>query len=196
MWSRYRRRASALSDQLKHKSWSWVPFSRMTRNEKMRVGRFSFLSLKNRKAREKLWKCHERMQKVQNLVTMCRYLHWFQIWPSGGATHIATLHWFAHWAMPNALLASSVELVSSSARKGLSVTSGPIDRTPGIPGSDKKELLGQVWKDDYKCKRTFRGTSVKYCYFELSCTSVKEILNSTRVFMKTLFWQWQAILNV
>ena len=139
MWSRYRRRASALSDQLKHKSWSWVPFSRMTRNEKMRVGRFSFLSLKNRKAREKLWKCHESMQKVQNLVTMCRYLHWFQIWPSGGATHIATLHWFAHWAMPNALLASSVELVSSSARKGLSVTSGPIDRTPGIPGSDKKE---------------------------------------------------------
>ena len=67
---------------------------------------------------------------------------WFQSWPPGCVTCIATLPW-------NALLALSVsiELVSSSARV-TSVksqqrsrrewrTSGPKDRTPGLPGSDK-----------------------------------------------------------
>ena len=62
---------------------------------------------------------------------------------SGGATCIATLPWIALLS-----LSASIELGSSSARvtsvksaKGLGVTQlerpGPIDRTPGIPGSDK-----------------------------------------------------------
>ena len=70
---------------------------------------------------------------------------WFQSWPLGCVTRIATLPW-------NAILALSVsiELVSSAARvsqlslqQGLLVCllqrTGPIDRTPGTPGSDKKK---------------------------------------------------------
>ena len=73
---------------------------------------------------------------------------WFQSWPPGCVTRVATLPW-------NALLAISVniEFVSSSARvtlvrsaKGGSLsqfeTTGPIDRTPGTPGSDKKDMAG------------------------------------------------------
>ena len=79
------------------------------------------------------------LASVANLAIRWPCLHQLQIWPPGGATCIATLPWIA-------LLASSVciELVSSSARvtsvkfqKGVGVTSVPIDRTPGIPGSDK-----------------------------------------------------------
>ena len=79
-----------------------------------------------------------------NLVIRWRHLHLIQIWSPGGATRIATLPWIALLA-----LSVSIELVSSSARvtsvksaKRLGVTylerPGPIDRTPGIPGSDKK----------------------------------------------------------
>ena len=83
---------------------------------------------------------------VSMLATRWRHLHWFQFWTPGGATWIATLRRIA-------LLTSSVgiELLSSSARvtsvkseHSLSVTdgrtSGPIDRTPGTPGSDKNSF--------------------------------------------------------
>ena len=69
-----------------------------------------------------------------------------QIWPPDGATCIsciATLPWIALLA-----LSVSIDLLSSSARvtsvkfqKHLVRTSGPKDRTPGLPGSDKKETL-------------------------------------------------------
>ena len=69
-----------------------------------------------------------------------------QIWPPGCVTCIVTLPWIVLLA-----LSGSIELVSLSARvtsvmfqKGLSVsqleTTGPIDRTPGTPGTDKKEM--------------------------------------------------------
>ena len=72
---------------------------------------------------------------------------WFQSWPPGCVTCVATLPW-------NALSALSVgiELVSSAARvtpvksaKPLSVsrqleTTGPIDQTPETPGSDKNHF--------------------------------------------------------
>ena len=76
-----------------------------------------------------------QLELVQNLVISWRHLHCFQSWPP----------WIA-------LLASSVsiELVSSSARvtsvnssqRCLSLwrTSGPKDRTPGLPGSDKNSV--------------------------------------------------------
>ena len=71
-------------------------------------------------------------------------LHCLQSWPPGCVTCIATLPWVALLT-----LSVSIELVSSSARvtsvkfqKGVRrtdrQTSGPIDRTPGLPGSDKK----------------------------------------------------------
>ena len=87
------------------------------------------------------------LASVANLAIRWPCLHPLQIWPPGGATCIATLPWIA-------LLASSVciELVSSSARvtsvksqKGLVCMYlkrlGPIDRTPGIPGSDKHSVI-------------------------------------------------------
>ena len=69
--------------------------------------------------------------------------NWFQSWPPGWVTFIATLPGITLLA-----LSVSIELVSSSARvtsvkfhKRLVVcdgqTTGPIDRTPGTPGSDK-----------------------------------------------------------
>ena len=68
-----------------------------------------------------------------------------QNWSPDGATsvtYIAILPWIALLA-----LSVSVELVSSSARvtsvksqQALSLTSRHIDRTPGIPGSDKKSF--------------------------------------------------------
>ena len=68
---------------------------------------------------------------VPIFATRWRYLHLFQIWP-----------WNALLALP-----VSIELVSSSAgvnsvksAKGVLETLGPIDRTPGIPGSDKQCL--------------------------------------------------------
>ena len=75
---------------------------------------------------------------VQNLVIRWRHLHWFQSLPPGGATSISKCAWIA-------LLVSSarIELVSSSTRdtsdksaKHYLETPGPIDQTPGIPGSD------------------------------------------------------------
>ena len=82
---------------------------------------------------------------VQNLVIRWRHLHCLQSWPQGWVTCIATLPWIILLA-----LSVSIELVSSSARVTSvksdlislhkvsdGVTSGPIDQTPGLPGSDK-----------------------------------------------------------
>ena len=76
---------------------------------------------------------------VINFATKWRYLYWFQSWPPVCTTCIVTLPWIAILA-----LSVSIELVSSSARvtsvksqKGHLERLGPIDRTPGIPGSDK-----------------------------------------------------------
>ena len=83
---------------------------------------------------------------VQNLIIRWHHLHCLQSWPPGCVSCIATLPWIALLA-----LSVCIELVSSSARvtsvkfhKGLSrtdgQTSGPIDRTPGLPGSDKNRV--------------------------------------------------------
>ena len=86
-----------------------------------------------------------QLRLVQNLVIRLHHLHCLQSWLPGCIACIATLPW-------NALLALSVsiELVSSSARvtsvkfqKGVWRTSGPIDRTPGLPESDKNQLRAQ-----------------------------------------------------
>ena len=80
---------------------------------------------------------------VQNVVIRWRHLHCLQSWPPGCVTCIATLLWIVLLA-----LSVSIDLVSSSARvtsvkstQRLVVcdgqTSGPKDRTPGLPGSDK-----------------------------------------------------------
>ena len=77
-------------------------------------------------------------------------MHCFQSWPPGWVTCIATLPGITLLA-----LSVSIELVSSSARvtsvkfhKRLVVcdgrTSGPIDRTPGTPGSDKNAMFKQI----------------------------------------------------
>ena len=57
-----------------------------------------------------------------------------QIRPPGLVTCIATLPGFVQLA-----LSVGIDLVSSSARvtSNKSATTGPIDRTPGTPGSDK-----------------------------------------------------------
>ena len=112
------------------------------------------------------------LASVPNLATRWRHWHWLQIWPTDGTTWInfkfslqveslALPHCNAMQcnAMPwIALLALSVsiELVISSARvtsvrsaKGLSVCewerTGPIDRTPGTPGSDKNCDTGEPY---------------------------------------------------
>ena len=80
---------------------------------------------------------------VPKLVIRWRHLHKLQIWLPGCVTCIATLPWIALLTLP-----VSIELVSSSARvtsvkssKRCLIyfeTSRPIDRTPGTPGSNKK----------------------------------------------------------
>ena len=88
------------------------------------------------------------LQKVSQWVWKIKthHLHWFQSWPQGCVTCIATLPWSALSA-----LSVGIELVSSSAsatsvksaQTSLSQwvseweTTGPIDWTPGTPGSDK-----------------------------------------------------------
>ena len=95
-----------------------------------------------------------------NLVIRWRHLHLIQIWSPGGATCIATLPWIALLA-----LSASIELVSSSARvtsvksqKGLLLseleTLGPIDRTPGIPWSDKN-IASMCWTKIQFTERPF-----------------------------------------
>ena len=90
-------------------------------------------------------------------------MHWFQSFQLGCVTRVATLPW-------NALLALSVsiEFVSSSARvpsvksaQPLSLSqfqrTGPIDRIPGTPGSDKKfvrEKTTQSFTYDVNLNRT------------------------------------------
>ena len=70
-----------------------------------------------------------------------------RIWPPGCVTCIVTLPWIVLLA-----LSGSIELVSLSARvtsvkfqKGVVLTdgrtSGPKDRTPGLPGSDKYKYM-------------------------------------------------------
>ena len=77
-------------------------------------------------------------------------MHWFQCCPPGWVTCIATLPGIALLA-----LSVSIDLVSSSARvtsvkfqQGVLVcdggTSGPKDRTPGLPGSDKNQRLSHL----------------------------------------------------
>ena len=81
--------------------------------------------------------------RLNCLGLLCHHLNWLQIWTPGCVTCIVTLPCIALLA-----LSVSIELVSSSARvtsvkfhKRLSVSllerTGPIDRTPGTPGSDK-----------------------------------------------------------
>ena len=89
---------------------------------------------------------------VQNLVISWCHLHCFQSWPPDCVTCIATLPWIALLA-----LSVSIELVPSLARvtsvkstQALGVTdgetSGPKDRTPGLPGSDKNKLCTKTDK--------------------------------------------------
>ena len=87
---------------------------------------------------------------VQNLVIRWCHFDCLQSWPPGCVTCIATLPWIALLA-----LSVSIELVSSSVRvtsvkytQGLllshSLTSGPKERPPGLPGSDKKSFTVEV----------------------------------------------------
>ena len=90
---------------------------------------------------------NELFALIANLTTR-RVLKWhnllcFQSWPPDCIICIATLPWIALLT-----LSVSIELVSSSARvtsvkshKGVLRTSGPKDRTPGLPGSDKNRQV-------------------------------------------------------
>ena len=77
---------------------------------------------------------------VPKLAIMWRHLQVLQIWPPGCVTCIVTLPWIAPLAS-----SVSIELVSSQPESHqISLTKvseletlGSIDRTPGIPGSDK-----------------------------------------------------------
>ena len=89
---------------------------------------------------------------VPMLSTRLGHMHCHIAWncPIDIITRIATLPWSALLA-----LSVSIELVYSSARvtsvkfqKGVSVSqferTGPIDRTPGTPGSDKQQYKKQT----------------------------------------------------
>ena len=102
---------------------------------------------------------------VTNLATTCHHLYWFQIWPlddylqiwpPDGTTYITNK--FAHQTKSHALpdcfglLYWHYQLVLTwylhqpeshqlSFKSISSVTTGPIDRTPGTPGSDKNWIL-------------------------------------------------------
>ena len=66
---------------------------------------------------------------VQNLVIRWHHLHCLQSWPPGCVTCIATLPWIT-------LLTLSVGQLSLQ-KVSHGRTSGPKDRTPGLPGSDE-----------------------------------------------------------
>ena len=113
-------------------------------------------------------KVGHQMALVQNLVISWCHLHCFQRWPPDCVTCIASLPWIALLA-----LSVSIELVSSSARvasvkstQGLSVshsdgrTSGPKDRTPGLPGSDKDDIDLKMIRWKMKWLRTFSEVKV------------------------------------
>ena len=115
MWSRYRRRASALSDQLKHKSWSsklWIPFFK--NDQKIRVGRFRW--------------CH--LHKVTNLASLALHC---DTWIATYCIGLPYWHYqlVSSW-YPHQLILHKVSHGDSDGQ-----TSGPKDRTPGLPGSDK-----------------------------------------------------------
>ena len=93
---------------------------------------------------------------------------------------MATLPWIDLLA----LLLVGIVLVSLSARvtsvksaQGLSLSSGPIDRTPGIPGSDKKMVLGQT-----KCDLSHQKVIVQIVQIHsISChllTSDQKLMNN------------------
>ena len=101
---------------------------------------------------------HLKSTKVRNMIQVIDSIPWvrcasgnvffnshkFQYWPPGGATCIATLPGIAHWH--HLLVLSCYPHQPESHQLSLQnlldwvsdwLTSGPIDRTPGTPGSDK-----------------------------------------------------------
>ena len=86
------------------------------------------------------------LELVPNLATRWRHLHCFQSWPPGRVTGLATWPWIGllAWSVSIELVSSSARVTSvKSTQRSLtylltySLTSGPKDRTPGLPGSDK-----------------------------------------------------------
>ena len=74
-------------------------------------------------------KSGDHIALVSFLATRWCHLHQLQIWPPDGATCI----WYLHQPEPHQLSQHKVPQWVE--------TSGPIDRTPDLPGSDKKRLL-------------------------------------------------------
>ena len=68
---------------------------------------------------------------VPNLATRWRHLHWLQIWPPDGTTCITCITCITFITCITCISFKKVEWVSEFQRLG------PIDRTPGIPRSDK-----------------------------------------------------------
>ena len=98
-----------------------------------------------------------------NLATKLHNLHLLQIWPPSGTTcisckldHPVATHWFQSWSsagincivtLPWITLSASSAIVELVSTRSLSqsLTSGPEDRTPGIPGSDTNVFNGKLF---------------------------------------------------
>ena len=126
---------------------------------------------------------------------------WFQSWPPGCVTCVATLPWIALSA-----LSVSIELVSSAARvtsvksatRSLTQweTTGPIDRTPETPGSDKKR---STWNSIGKYKRNKKHSkwkcNIKVSKWNWSLTKIQNKMKRHLVYERDLKFQNQNVIG-
>ena len=103
-----------------------------------------------------------QLELVQNLVIRWHHLHCLQSWPPGCITALPdclelpywhyqlVLSWYLHQPESHQL---SLHKVCDGQ------TSGPIDRTPGLPGSDKN-LDKTVQQKEHNTNITTMGTSL------------------------------------
>ena len=93
-------------------------------------------------------------------------MHCLQSWPPGCVTWVTTSPWITLLALSVSIdsLSSSARVTSVKSYKRLGVTdgwtSGPIDRTPSLPGSDKKIIALVIPTKNIFCKKNSSKTVI------------------------------------
>ena len=120
-------------------------------------------------------------------------MHCLQSWPPGCVTWVTTSPWITLLALSVSIdsLSSSARVTSVKSYKRLGVTdgwtSGPIDRTPGLPGSDKKILALVIPTKNIFCKkngpkRSFVASAVvRPIYIRLYGATAANLMNDIEI---------------